>query len=105
MQIKDWRGVEIDIGAIVVYPVRGSTHNSMVEGVVVGVTIDDDRPSWAGNTVLRVMRRRENGHLVDGKVVTVGLHYVTVVGWRSLFEDLSTQEIVRAIPNVTRLWS
>lgn len=81
--LRDWRGLEIQPGTLVVYPGRGSSSLWMVEGVVTEIATKAD---WRGRDqpVLRVRRVREAGRVgsrpLDGKVVTIeAIERVTVV--------------------------
>lgn len=81
--LHDWRGLEIKLGSLVVYPGRGSSSLWMTEGVVtdIGSKID-----WRGRAypVIKVRRVRETRYgptrPLDGKIVSIeSVDRVTVV--------------------------
>ena len=82
MTTTDWRGSPVHDGTTVVYPVRQSSHVTLVEGVVRDILPGEDM--WGRALVLlEIERVREHfitGYKsVDPKVVKVNLNNVTVV--------------------------
>lgn len=85
--MKDWRGVPIEVGSLVVYPVRRGSSMWLVEGVVHSLhpAQNPDAASYweRDEDWVEVQRRRElyYGKLdeVDPKLVRVGLRLLTVL--------------------------
>lgn len=85
--MKDWRGIPIEVGSKVVYPVRRGSSMWLVEGMVRGL-----HPAQNPNAVsywerdedwVEVERQREQSYgrveEVDSKFVRVGLRLLTVL--------------------------
>jgi hypothetical protein len=78
--MKDWRGVEIHVGDLVVYPGRQGSSMWMVEAEV--VELIPGRPNVQVPHGLKVRRLREwgwKGDEIDHKVVSVEAGRVAVV--------------------------
>jgi hypothetical protein len=90
-RMLDWRGVEVKVGDIVVYPVRHSSSMWMVEGEVTALhSMIEDRwksrdegmvPTQVGGVTLKRLRESlsMNQKEVPPKLVKVGLDRLTVV--------------------------
>jgi len=91
--MKDWRGTEVEVGSIVVYPVRGGSHMHMAEGIVTELQLmTADRWDWNQKKmvptevgVVKVRRTLTSGYVGDvieddGKRYWVGIYNPTVVG-------------------------
>lgn len=65
--MKDWRGVEVKRGSIVVYPVRLSSHQWMVEGIVIEVFPREGK-RW--NLNVRKMEPFEDGSVKVQRTLT-----------------------------------
>jgi hypothetical protein len=80
--MNDWRGTEVGVGDLVVYPGRQGSHMWMVEAEVVElVPGNPNAESYWDRTphALRVKRLRESGGSVESKLVLVKLSSVVVV--------------------------
>jgi hypothetical protein len=85
--LSDWRGVAIEVGSKIVYPVKNSTVVYVIEGKVVEI-LPSERGKWDKTPPfkLKVQRFRSSPAYAvhePGKVVTIdaGVDKVTVVGY------------------------